>query len=152
MVEFKNTFGKLDKVELLEFEKDNQITLPSDYKEFLEMFNGGLPSKSNIDKTGLRIQWFFGFHNGPNWSTTYNALDVYYKRVPSWYFPIAEDGFGNLYLMSLFDDNFGIITFWDHENENLNDADQYFDNMSFVATALTIGSCAKFIAEISNNM
>lgn len=62
---------------------------------------------------------------------------MFRKRIPSWYFPIANDSGGNLYLMSLYQENHGLIAFWRHEEETTGDADQYFDNMSIVATSFS---------------
>ncbi len=135
-LEIRNYFGKLDFKELMDFEKDNQILIPQDYRDFLLKHNGGEPNKKVINKNYV-VEWLYGFHNGPDWSTIYHAIDTYQNRVPSWYFPIAKDPYGNLFLMSLFEENYGLIAFWDHENECDGNADQYFDNMAIIAESFT---------------
>jgi hypothetical protein len=44
MIENKNEFGKLQEIELIDFEKENNIKLPEDYRDFLLEFNGGIPN------------------------------------------------------------------------------------------------------------
>lgn len=135
-LEISNEFGSLDSFELKEFENENQLLIPNDYRNFLIKFNGGKPLKS-VYNDNYSVNWFFGFHNGPDWSTIYHAIDLYQNRIPSWYFPIANDPFGNLFLMSLYEENYGIIAFWDHENECDGDSAQYFENMSLIANSFT---------------
>lgn len=131
-----NEYGSLDSEELKAFEHENGILLPEDYMDFLRKNNGGRPI-FELSGNKKMVDWFYGFHEGPPWATIYHAIDVYHKRVPSWYFPIACDPFGNQYLMSLYEENYGLIAFWDHENETKGDADQYFDNMEILADSFT---------------
>lgn len=136
-IETPNRFGALDAKELKDFEISNDIVLPEDYKAFLMAYNGGQPIYTENEDHPL-VKWFYGFHEGPLWSNIYHAIDVYHNRIPSWYLPIACDPFGNLFLMSLYPDNYGLVTFWDHETEAEGDANQYFDNMRAVADSFTL--------------
>ncbi|MBS1656290.1 MAG: SMI1/KNR4 family protein, partial [Bacteroidetes bacterium] len=43
MIEKKREFGAIQEIELNDFEKENGILLPDDYKKFLLEFNGGKP-------------------------------------------------------------------------------------------------------------
>lgn len=129
-------FGALDLTVLKAFEKDNGIKLPKDYKAFLIANNGGRPVFEGKKKE-KSVDWFYGFHDGPSWATIYHAIEVYQRRIPSWYFPIARDPFGNQYLMSLYEGNYGLVTFWNHEGETRGDASQYFDNMEAVTNSFS---------------
>ena len=131
-LKFINEFGQLDQQELFEFQKDNEIQLPEDYIRFLNEYNGGKPTLNSIN-ANYNVDWIYGFHNGPKWSNIFHAIDTYQDRIPSWYFPIANDSFGNLYIMSVYHGNHGLIAFWDHENEATENASQYFDNMVLIA-------------------
>jgi hypothetical protein len=133
-----NKYGTLDTKGLADFENHNQITIPNDYKVFLKKTNGGAPiydvEMHELDEKVPQVGWFYGFHEGPSFTSIYYALEMYTGRLPSWYFPIAEDHSGNLFLMSLYEENYGLITFWNHEGENLEgNAEQHFDNMHIIA-------------------
>ncbi|EEH2569867.1 SMI1/KNR4 family protein, partial [Salmonella enterica] len=47
MATFINTKSPATIEDICKFEKDNQITLPDDYKEFLLKYNGGQPCPSS---------------------------------------------------------------------------------------------------------
>lgn len=135
MVEFSNQFGKILEKDIIEFEKDNDVFLPSDYKTFLRNHNGGRLLKNSLPDIRTNVDWLYGMFVTPDWASLFHALNVYHKRIPSWYIPIGHDPFGNLFLLSLFPDNHGVVAFWDHEDEAEGDADQYFDNMTLIATS-----------------
>ena len=131
-VQKREDFPKLDEKEIELFQSQNELQLPIDYVSFLKNSNGGKPVKNKIKNTSYVLSHFFGFIDDPQWASIFNAIETYQNRIPSWYFPIAKDAFGNLLVMSLHKDNFGFIAFWDHENEAKEDAQQYFDNMELV--------------------
>lgn len=135
-IEQPNEFGMVDMKEMIAFEQENEIKLPQDYKAFLIENNGGKPVyEGNSD--GILVDWFYGFHEGPAWSTIYYAIDVFHSRIPSWFFPIGCDPFGNQYLMSLYEGNYGLVAFWDHEKESKGNASQYFDNMRIIGDSFS---------------
>jgi len=132
-----NKFGKVTIEDIVRFEKANNILLPEDYKAFLLKHNGGRPFL-NIEPTAKsNVQWILGMVEEPSFASLFQQHDMFCKRIPSWYFPIANDSGGNLYLMSLFAENYGLIAFWRHEQETTGDADQYFENMSIVANSFS---------------
>lgn len=131
-----NKFGKINLQDITDFEVHNNVRLPDDYKEFLIKHNGGVP-QPNIEPTVKSdIQWIYGMVEGPYYASLFQHLDMFEGRLPSWYIPIANDSGGNLYIMSLYPENHGLIAFWDHESEaEEGEADEYFDNMTFVASS-----------------
>jgi hypothetical protein len=135
-------YGPLDLKGLEDFENDNQIIIPDDYRHFLKRTNGRIPlynaEMHELNGSIPQVAQFYGFHESSDFSSIYDALESYSGRIPSWYFPIAKDHAGNLFLMSLFKDNYGLIAFWDHEGENLEgNAEQHFDNMKIIADNFT---------------
>jgi hypothetical protein len=47
----------------------------------------------------------------------WQKLDIYAERVPDWLLPVASDALGNLFAVSLRDQDRGSVWFWDHERE-----------------------------------
>lgn len=136
-IEESNLFGTIRLEDIVEFEKVNKVHLPDDYKQFLKDHNGGRPVPNLCKPIRSDVQWIYGMVEEPYWASLFQHLDIFRHRIPSWYFPIANDSGGNLYILSLYKDNHGTIAFWDHELETSGDADQYFENMTFVASSFT---------------
>src|SRR5690349_9746159 len=132
-----NKFGKIRVEDIADFEEANEIKLPADYKQFLIDHNGGAPYPNVSPEVRSDVQWIYGMVLEPYYASLFQHIDMFQKRIPSWYFPIANDSGGNLYLMSLYHENHGTIAFWNHEDETEGDADQYFGNMKFVANSFT---------------
>lgn len=132
-----NKFGRVQISDINQFETHNNISLPNDYKDFLIRNNGGRPNPNLVPSVKSDVQWIYGMVDEPYYASIFQHIDMFHKRIPSWYFPIANDTGGNLYLMSLYHENHGLIAFWRHEEETDGDADQYFDNMSIVANSFT---------------
>jgi hypothetical protein len=133
-----NLFGKIDLQDISQFESHNNINLPEDYKYFLITHNGGKPNPNIEPTVKSDVQWIYGMVSKPYYASLFQHLDMFQNRLPSWYIPIANDSGGNLYIMSLYEENRGVVAFWDHENEaEEGQADQYFDNVSLVASSFT---------------
>lgn len=129
----KNQFGKLSLPELEDFEKANNRKLPGDYRSFLLESNGGVPIPNVRPLSGRIVSCFLGMHNGPHYSSLYRAIESFSGRLPYDTFPIARDPFGNLFIMSLDEDCYGYIYFWDHENESPIADGNYVENCHFEA-------------------
>ena len=136
-IRHSNEFGKIRLQDINDFEETNEVKLPEDYKQFLIEHNGGRPYPYISPVANSDVQWIYGMVYEPNYASLFWHIEIFQKRIPSWYFPIANDSGGNLYLMSLYYENLGIIVFWDHEGETDGDADQYFDNIKIVANSFT---------------
>ncbi len=132
-----NKFGEIQIEDIKQFEFYNKVVLPDDYKNFLIQYNGGCPRPNIIPSVNSNVDWILGMVDEPYYASLFQHIDMFHRRIPSFYFPIAYDSGGNLYLMSLYSENHGLIAFWDHEGETEGDADQYFDNMKIVATSFT---------------
>lgn len=128
----------LESLEILkDFESENNFSLPKDYQNFLIEVNGGWPEDNIFFKDGQQfsdVNTFFSINRHPEWNYLFYNLHIYSERIPYSMLPIANDSFGNLYLISLRDGYFGEIYFWKHEEELLEgDASEYFENVIFLA-------------------
>ena len=122
--------------EISEFEKKNNISLPSEYIEFLKKHNGGVPEKNSFSD-GLVLNFFFGlFENNQIEESLQWHLNIYEDRYPSLMLPIASAGGGDLILLGLNDQYKSKIYYWDHNWEAENDGSNYFDNVKFIANNL----------------
>jgi hypothetical protein len=142
-----NKFGRIQIDDIVQFESDNEIEFPVDYRNFLITNNGGKPKQNLVPSVNSDVQWIFGMVNEPYYASLFQHIDMFHKRIPSWYFPIANDSAGNLYLMSMYIENRGLIAFWKHEEETDGNAEQFFDNMSFVANSFT-----DFLDQLTNKL
>ena len=111
MVTIPNQFGKLSLEELNDFEKANQMKLPADYREFLLTYNGGKLLKDKLQAPANVIAYILGMHSGDYYASLYKHIDMFAKRIPFNTFPIATDPFGNLFIMSMHQDNYGQYSF-----------------------------------------
>ena len=141
-IEFEEVkpFGEVDFQDIKDFEASNEVILPDDYKNFLEIQNGGRPKQNNLGTVETDVQWLYGmydYENAPDWANFFEALDTYEGRLPSWYIPIGRDSGGNLFIMSLYEENRGLVAWWLHEQEAQENADEYFDNVRIVADNFT---------------
>ena len=136
-MEESKPYGPIDLADIVEFEEANEVLLPEDYKDFLLMHNGGRPEPNALPEVGTDVQWLFGMVEEPAWASLFDALDTYEGRIPAWYMPIGTDSGGNLYIMSLFEENKGVIALWWHEEEAEENGSEYFDNLTHVADSFS---------------
>lgn len=97
---------------LAELERRIGRPLPAAYREHLLQQDGGRLSENN---DAAKI--VFGVGNVPDWASMWRKLDTYAGRVPGWLLPAASDEYGNLFAVSVRDDDEGSVWFWDHEAE-----------------------------------
>ena len=149
-VEFEEIkpYGKVNPQDLKAFEKANDVILPNDYKRFLATQNGGKPRQTTLQAVHTDVHWLYGMYdydNAPDWANFFEAIDTYSGRLPSWYVPIGRDSAGNLFIMSLYEENRGLVAWWLHEQEAKDYADDYFDNVRILADSFT-----EFLALLSS--
>ena len=125
MIKFFQTKDKLSDKEIKEFEREFNISLPSEYRNHLLEFNGGKcrPNYFSFIENGKlsenSVEWFLAIWSGEtiNLKNFCEILKTDSKRMPSMIFPIATDGSGNFICISCGGKDIGYIYFWDHENE-----------------------------------
>jgi hypothetical protein len=136
-LEESNPYGPIDPADLVEFEEANEVSLPDDYKSFLLEYNGGRPEPNELLEPSTDVQWLFGMVEEPAWASLFHALDTYEGRIPAWYIPIGTDSGGNIFIMSLFEENKGVVALWWHEDEAEQNGSEYFDNLTHVADSFS---------------
>ena len=103
--------------DLAEFETKNNIEIPTEYRGFLNRYNGGdTPNTSFVlEKEGYEIKAFYGVKSGRyNWSTSIDVIPFIKKDL----LPIAFDSFGNTFAIAISEKNSGKVYFCDHETGN----------------------------------
>ncbi|WP_051303290.1 SMI1/KNR4 family protein [Psychromonas aquimarina] len=142
-----NKYGAINLDALEALEAEIGCKLPTEYGDFLISNNGGSPlfdcfeiSKQDGDD---RLSSFFGLHTGPEYLQLDKQLKVFKERIPDKLLPIADDAFGNLVGISLNDDSFGAIFFWDHEKQL---------NNSFSSLIKLSASLTEFISSLKEDI
>lgn len=124
--------------DITSFEKENNLLLPSEYKDFLLKNNGGIPEIHSIitsPEKGYVLNFFFGMfpHNMIIDSSIIWNMEIYSNRYPSEFMlPIASAGGGDLILLGLKGIYQSKIYYWAHEFENEEAGNKYFDNISLI--------------------
>lgn len=110
--------NNIEDKEFDEFEKEFKVSIPKDYKEIVEKYNGGIPEKKFL-KINDNEYVFYSLLS-LNKSDKYNVYKAYswiHDRLNDGYVPIAEDSFGNYYC---YDTNSDMkIYLWNHESNKL---------------------------------
>jgi hypothetical protein len=102
--------------------------LPPAYRDHLLEQDGGRPFDNSEALTQI-----FGLGDVPEFASLWHKLEVYADRVPYWLLPVAADAFGNLFAVSLRDEDSGSVWFWDHEEEADEDEPPTEDNIKLTA-------------------
>lgn len=135
---FLNEYKCAKEEDINSFEKINNLLLPSEYRSFLLKNNGGIPEVHSIltspDK-GYVLNFFFGIF--PSNMITDNSIswhmEIYLNRYPfEFMLPIASAGGGDLILLGIKGIYKSKIYYWNHEFENEESGNQYFDNISLI--------------------
>lgn len=103
-----------DKVE--EMEKQYNISLPNQYKDFLYRYNGGYTPKTKF-KVGIISSDIRGFYGVGNVKLSFDTIELR-EWIDKSFLPIATDSFGNYLVIGLENDNNGRIFFCNHEAGN----------------------------------
>jgi hypothetical protein len=122
--------------EILYFARENDLVLPEDYVDFLLDINGG--HVDDIEISGHVVSRFFVFSNPLVNVCIINRRHVFEGRMPKGFLPVADDPFGNLFLMDVrkLPKN-GTIYFWNHDLEGEEDEQPYFDNMEVLCESFS---------------
>jgi hypothetical protein len=86
--------------------------LPAAYLDYLGHQDGG----QLADNTEV-VNIIFGLGDVPDWANLWHKLETFHDRIPAWLLLVAQDAFGNLFALSLRDQDLGSVWFWDHEEE-----------------------------------
>ena len=109
-------------------ERHVRRALPPAYRDYLLEQDGG-----RLCDNSEAIKQILGLGDLPEFASLWHKLDVYADRVPYWLLPVATDEFGNLFAVSLRDEDNGSVWFWDHEQEADEDEPPTEDNIKLMA-------------------
>jgi hypothetical protein len=128
MVEIKTHSSPIRESDITNFEKNNALKLPEDYKNFMLQYNGGypMPNSFKIKKYGASMMdCFYGINAKTDIRDMEYNKKIYKKRVPKEFLIIGADQLGNLILIGIKDKYINKIYFWWHEEESDTDEPVY---------------------------
>ena len=123
MVEINKPTEQFNAKVFNEFCEKYGLSFPKSFVEYLTVNNTG-ELESNIVQSyeDFSVRYFLGTS-----SESYNNIEETYlcfiDRIPHNCVPIAEDYCGNLACLSLNDDTYGKIYFWDHETMDVDEGE-----------------------------
>ena len=145
MTDIRGVKPPISKSEIGLVEKRLGFDIPPEYKIFLLKTNGGIPYPGSVKYDGEYydcVAYFYSAGNDNSSNDLFRNLEEYRGVVPSHYLAIAESPGGNLYCLSLKNEDYGSVYFWEHDEANY-DGETREENMILLAPSLT-----KFIDEL----
>lgn len=140
-IAFVKQFNEFRKEDLLKLESAFSISLPPDYVQFLEKYNGGFlpqPYFALTEEGTFGICSFFGLANENENLFKHTER---FTSLPDNKLPIARDWGGNYLLLSLEENSYGAISIWyhdiEHENEDPSDPQTWFRDVEPVADSFS---------------
>lgn len=139
----ENAAAKVSEADLVAVEGRIGRAIPAPYRAFLLKHNGGQPEQpfdfsmrdnSGRDQVGT-VDTFLGI-NAKEFFNLESYLKTYEDRIPSNFFPIANDPGGNLIVMATEGEKEGAVYFWDHEFEADEGQPPTDRNLYFIADSL----------------
>lgn len=131
--------GKITRRVVGDFEAAIGVALPADYKEFLLSCNGGELAPNIFPVPGAKINSGVNRFYGVLGDNLQNDLNyqrkIMFTRVPKNILPIGSDSCGNSVCLSLRNESYGQIYFWDHELESEEGECATFSNLFLVGNS-----------------
>jgi len=125
-MKFENQGPKIVENDLTRLEQVIGGPLPNDYRQFLLTYNGGVPIQfSVVDVEGLKgtptdVHVLFGIKRSIESDELFWNVEVFSERLRGKHLlPIGCDSGGCLFCLSLAENNFGTILYFDWDFENL---------------------------------
>jgi hypothetical protein len=110
----------MDDDELTSIEAALGVTLPADYREFMQTYGmstfGELVQFRPIEGEAGPLSHFFGSQSAGSNSLVHN-IEMYKGRMPTTMIPIADDGAGSLICLGVRGRERGKVYYWDHDRE-----------------------------------
>jgi hypothetical protein len=141
-VQIQPMFLPISEVSLALFEQELDLTLPTDYRDFLLEHNGGKPNPcifpvaNNPYDNKSMLHYFFGVTDGELGNLA-KWIKLQEDKLPEDLIPIGIDLGGNLLCLSVRGDFYGKIYFWDadipEDDEEIPPTEIFFVADSFTA-------------------
>ena len=118
MVTMEEQGPKLSDVDISALEARLGVALPLSYRQFLLVFNGGVPTPDNVDVEGLEggaadVQVFFGVGRAIEATCIEWNTATLTERLDSWLVPIASDSGGSVFCLSVRREDHGSVLYCD---------------------------------------
>lgn len=114
------------------------FVFPQEYVDYLKEYNDGELEDNILDfvENACSVRYFYGTSDEGCLDICYNYEEIFKDRMPKNCVPIADEPCGNQICMSLSEDTYGKIYFWDHETMDTDDDEICtlgFEDMYFLA-------------------
>lgn len=126
--EMLNTKKKLTIEDIMEFEKEYNLSMPNEIKQHYLLYNGGYPEKAMyvVDGREYVINYFYSICCGEGLALEKTMPLLSDEKVfPKWLVPFANDEGGNLFCYSIKLGEEGTIYYYDHEFEYGENPEKY---------------------------
>jgi cell wall assembly regulator SMI1 len=111
--------GPLDRERLKSFEDSLRCVLPDDFRRWLEVVNGGEPTKPCVvvsDVYGIScFHRIYGLHEGADYIQFDRANRILARNLNPGLVAFGDDAGGNQFTVSVRGQDYGAVIFWDHE-------------------------------------
>jgi len=117
---------EITQTDIQKIEKKFSFQFPKEYSDHLLKYNGGKINPAifsfveNGNKTQSIVDWFLAIYDG-EYDNLEKFIEDYDGRIDENIIPIAHDPGANLICISCRPSDYGIIYFWNHEKEGLED-------------------------------
>lgn len=118
-----------------------QLKFPQEFVEYLKQYNDAElePNYLDFGANACGIRYFYGTSGHAYCDIEWN-YEIYKTRMPEKCIPIADEDCGNQICMSLAEDTYGKIYFWEHETMDTDDREECqlgFDDMYELASSFS---------------
>jgi len=116
MITFDNPGPGLAESDVADLEANLGFALPASYRQFLLDHNGGRPDPDCVDVPGFEetdVQVFFGVRRPIESSRIEWNIDTLRRRLDAGLVPIACDSGGNVFCLSLRQEDRGVVFYCD---------------------------------------
>jgi hypothetical protein len=123
MVELIETKESFDKSKFDEFCRGNDFVFPTEFVDFLVAHNDCELASNIIHGKHTHYIRFFYETSSEKYSDIVSTYEVYRGRLPIKCVPIADPDCGNQICISLQEESYGEICYWDHELMDTDDGE-----------------------------
>lgn len=116
MVKVNEAENEFSEEKFRDFCNQYLLSFPHEFIVYLKKHNDAElePNALDISDNECCVRYFYGTSN-EEYADIWDIYEMYKERIPEKCVPIADADFGNQICMSLQEDTYGKIYFWDHE-------------------------------------